>query len=165
MNPEDIAMNSEFSNNNHSSGYDENTTSSINPGSDMEVPDGSLPPKIDNYFQEPANEEYLHLSNMPYLVPGETIASFFHQNIYPVQFFTRLLDENGLYKGKAIIHFLNPGDATKAMLKTRPGLVIHKRKIKVKLFINGVRRYPNEICEEPSSRDCNPFFSGQYYWM
>ena len=157
VNPEHIAMNSEFIN--------ENTTSSINLESDTELADGSLPPKIDNYFQEPANEEFLHLSNLPYLVPGETIASFFHQHIGPVQFFTRLLDENGLYKGKAIIHFLNPGDATKAMLMTRPGLVIHKRKIKVKLFINGVRRYPNEICEEPSSRDCNPFFSGQYYWM
>ena len=117
---------------------------SINLGSDTKVPDCSLLLKIDTYFQEQANKEYLHISHKPQLVTGETIA-FFHQHIRPEKFFTRLLEKNSMYKRNAIVYFLNLGDPTKTMLKTLHGLSIHTRKVKVKLFINGLQKVSKSI--------------------
>jgi hypothetical protein len=93
------------------------------------------------------NFEYIHLSNLPYLATGEQIVAFFGNLVGPVYSFSMFLDENGLYTGKALLHFRNLGDASRAMFFFRYGCTIQGRRIKMKLKFaaNGLQLHPGEF--------------------
>jgi hypothetical protein len=55
------------------------------------------------------------------------------------------VDGNGLYTGKASVLFCNSGDAFKAMLLCRTGLQIQGRRIRMKLFANGLQLHPGDF--------------------
>lgn len=88
----------------------------------MNVSDGPSPSEVesndDEYF------DYLYLLNLPFSVPGQSIALFFQHHIGPVQFFDMHVDQSGQYMGKASVLFVNLGDATKTLLLARHGLSI-----------------------------------------
>ncbi|KKZ05311.1 hypothetical protein YC68_23750, partial [Vibrio parahaemolyticus] len=54
------------------------------------------------------------------------------------------LNENGSYSGKASVIFERHTDARKALL-LYDGKQIDGRKLKMKLFVNGERLYPNHV--------------------
>ncbi|KAK4009854.1 hypothetical protein OUZ56_018999 [Daphnia magna] len=89
-------------------------------------------------------EEYLHVSNIPYSVSSEEVVAFLEELAGPVKFFSMHLNENGSYSGKASVIFERHTDARKALL-LYDGKQIDGRKLKMKLFVNGERLYPNHV--------------------
>ncbi|KAI9557164.1 hypothetical protein GHT06_016971 [Daphnia sinensis] len=88
--------------------------------------------------------EYLHVSNIPFSVPSEEVVAYFEQLAGPVKFFSMDLNEHRVYSGKASVIFCRPDNARKAFLLF-DGLPIGGRKLKLKLFVDGERLYPNHV--------------------
>ena len=118
--------------------------------------------------QEPTNEyepTSIYLTNLPYSVPCEVVALFLQHQIGPVKSFVMHIDGNGLYTGKATVHFFNPGDATRTLLLARYGLSIGGRQVNVKLYVNGRRMHAYTFPEDPAMfypRYC--FFDGETFY-
>jgi hypothetical protein len=106
--------------------------------------------------------EYIRISNLPYIAPGEKIVAFFENLIGPVRYFSMFLDENGMYTGKASLLFCNTGDAFKAMSLCRTGLQIQGRRIRMKLFGDGLELHPGQFIL-PS--DLASGFDASYYML
>ncbi|EFX80264.1 hypothetical protein DAPPUDRAFT_318830 [Daphnia pulex] len=103
--------------------------------------------------------EYIHLSNLPYSATGEQIVAFFENLVGPVYFFSMFLDENGLYTGKASLLFRNPGDASRAMFFCRYGISIQGRRIRMKLFSNGLQLHPGDfVLPSDLASDAKPIY-------
>jgi hypothetical protein len=121
--------------------------------------------KESSLYSQQMNEhyvEYIRISNLPYTAPGETIVAFFENLIGPVRYFSMFLDENGMYTGKASLIFSNSGDAFKAMSRCRLGLQIQGRRIRMKLFGDGLELHPGDFIL-PS--DLASEFSTSYYML
>ncbi|KAK4015181.1 hypothetical protein OUZ56_030168 [Daphnia magna] len=89
-------------------------------------------------------DEYLHVSNVPFSVPSEEVVAYFQKLAGPVKFFSMHLNEDGVYSGKASIIFCRPDDARKALL-LYDETPLYGRKLKLKLFVDGERVYPNHV--------------------
>jgi hypothetical protein len=121
--------------------------------------------KESSLYSQQMNEhyvEYIRISNLPYTAPGEKIVAFFENLIGPVRYFSMFLDENGMYTGKASLIFSNSGDAFKAMSRCRLGLQIQGRRIRMKLFGDGLELHPGDFIL-PS--DLASEFSTSYYML
>ncbi|KAK4021685.1 hypothetical protein OUZ56_003595 [Daphnia magna] len=109
-------------------------------------------------------DEYLHVSNVPFSVPREEVVAYFQKLAGPVKFFSMHLNEDGVYSGKASIIFCRPDDARKALLLF-DGTPLDGRKLKLKLFVDGERVYPNHVTLQVGLhlctrlRDCCATFS------
>jgi hypothetical protein len=105
------------------------------------------------------NFEYIHLSNLPYLATGEQIVAFFENLVGPVYSLSMFLDENGLYTGKASLLFRNPGDTSRAMFFCRYGISIQGRRIRMKLFSNGLQLHPGDfVLPSDLASDAKPIY-------
>ncbi|KAK4011793.1 hypothetical protein OUZ56_020906 [Daphnia magna] len=89
-------------------------------------------------------DEYLHVSNVPFSVPSEEVVAYFQKLAGPVKFFSMHLNEDGVYSGKASIIFCRPDDARKALL-LYDGTPLEGRKLKLKLFVDGEAVHPNHV--------------------
>ena len=162
---EDFVMNTEIGSQSSTPSSNGITTPVICVESDMNDTDGPKMEleRVDPYTQQVDEiySEYLYLSNLPFSVPGQMIASFFGHLIGPVKDFNVYVDENGQYTGKASVFFFHPEDATKTLLMVRRGLAIQGHQVEVELFVNGLRMHAHDFPEDPASDYHEP----QYYMM
>jgi RNA recognition motif-containing protein len=89
-------------------------------------------------------EEHLIVSNLPYSMIGDEIIKFFQAAVGPVKSVGLFADENFCYSGKARIAFCNPADARRALLMLNDTF-LYGRRMKIKLFVNDRRVFPNEL--------------------
>jgi hypothetical protein len=89
------------------------------------------------------NVEFIHVTNLPVSLPGQTLVWYLETLVGPVKCCTLNLDDNHLYCGKATVSFWNPGDAIRAFLFCQP-MVIEGHEIEIELVVNEKRLSPSE---------------------
>ena len=97
-------------------------------------------------------EEYIIVSNLPYSMTRDKIIEFFQVNVGIVKscFFVDQPPDG--FSGKVKITFSNPTDARKALVGLQQ-VKLRGRPMRIKLFVNECRTYPDQVAFIEASDD------------